>query len=114
MENNTFWGRAKPLIKAHNLTQKQFADFLKIPYVTLKTWIHHDRTPEIREAYAVAFALGVTLDYLLSGKDRDLTAMRLREIEARKAAVRIQKLLGQIQEELSRMRPLPEAKKVRK
>ena len=111
MENDTFWGRVKPLIKAHNMSQRQFADFLGIPYNTLKTWIRYDRLPEIRGAYAVAYALGVTLDYLLHGKDRDITAMRLREIETRKAVSRIQGLLEQIQKELSQMRPLPEQKK---
>ena len=111
MENNTFWGRAKPLIKAHKLTQQQFADFLGVPFNTLKTWMLRDRIPEIRGAYAIAFALGVTLDYLLHGKDRDLTAIRLREIEARIAVSRAGMLLEQIQKELSQVRPAPASTK---
>jgi len=106
MNNNTFWGRAKPLIKAHNLSQKQFADRMKIPYGTLKTWLFQNRTPDIDAAYAIAYALGVTLDYLMSGKDKNITELRLKEIEARKALGRIQRQLDKMQEELRKMRPL--------
>ena len=106
MKKDTFWGRAKPLIKALNMTQQQFADYLGISYYTLRGWIYHERTPEILAAYNVAIALGVTLDYLLVGKDRDIAGKRLMEIETRKAAARVMKLADQIHEEISQMRPL--------
>jgi len=50
--------------------------------------------------------LGVTLDYLLVGKDRDIAGKRLMEIETRKAAARVMKLADQIHEEISQIRPL--------
>ena len=106
MKNDTFWGRAKPLIKAHNMTQGQFADFLGIPYGTFKGWIRFDRVPDLSTAYAIAYALGVTLDYLFSGKDRDIAAKRLWEIEARKAADRVLELTKKIEKEMLLLRPL--------
>ena len=106
MNNNTFWGRAKPLIKALNMTQKQFADYLGYSYNTLKGWIQFNRVPDLSAAYNVAYALGVTLDYLLSGKDRDIAAKRLWEIEARKAATRVLELSEKIQKEMLLLRPL--------
>ena len=106
MEKNTFWGRAKPLIKTHNMTQKQFADFLGIPYETFKGWLRFDRVPDLSTAYSIAYALGVTLDYLFSGKDRDIAAKRLWEIEARKAADRILVLTKKIEKEMLLLHPL--------
>ena len=113
MNNNTFWGRVKTLMRAHNITQSQFAEFLGISLHTFKAWMHYKRIPDTVAAYKIAYALGVTLDYLISGKNRDIAAMRSREIEARKASVRIQGLLDQINEELRFLRPLP-VKKTKK
>ena len=102
----TFWERAKPLIKAHNLTQREFADHLGISYFTLRGWIHHKRIPELSAAYDIALVLGVTLDYLISGKDKNFAARRLKEIEVRKASGRVLKLTEQMQKELNKIRPL--------
>ena len=106
MNNNTFWGRAKPLIKALNMTQKQFAGHLGFSHHTVRNWIYCDRLPELSAAYDIAYVLGVTLDYLMTGKDRDIAGIRLREIETRKAAARALEKMEEIQEQLLLMRPL--------
>ena len=108
MDKDTFWGRAKPLIKAHNMTQEQFAKRLGFSPHTVRNWIYHNRVPELSAAYDIAFTLGVTLEYLLGGKNKDITEIRLREIESRKAAARILKMMEKIQEQLLLMRPLAE------
>jgi len=95
-------------MKAHNLTQRQFAEQLGISHHTVRGWIHYDRVPELSAAYAIAYAMGVSLEYLLGGKEKNITELRLKELELRKSAGRILKLMDKIQEELKRMRPLTE------
>ena len=108
MDKDTFWGRAKPLIKAHNMTQRQFAEHMGFSPHTVRNWIYYDRVPELSAAYDIAFTLGVTLEYLLGGKNKDITEIRLKEIDSRKAAGRILKMMEKIQEQLQLMRPLAE------
>jgi len=106
MENNNFWSRVKPLIKAHNMTQKQFAEHLGFRYHTFRNWIHYERVPTLQDSYDIALSLGVTLDYLLSGKNRDLADIRKREIELRKTAGKVLKMTKDIQKQLLLMRPI--------
>ena len=108
MEDIHFWRRTKALMKAHNMTQKQFAEHLGISLNTVRSWIYHDRVPELSAAYAIAYAMGVSLEYLLGGKDKDITVLRLKELKLRKAAGRILKKIDKIQIELKQMRPLAE------
>ena len=110
-DKNTFWGRAKPLIKAHKMTQKQFAEYMGISINTLEGWIKYDRVPETTMAYSIAVTLGVTLNYLLGGKERDIATARLKELEARNAAARIAELSRQIMKEAQKLRPLGASKR---
>ena len=107
MNNNSFWTRAKPLIKALNMTQRQFAEHMGFSHHTVRNWIYCDRVPEFSAAYDIAYTLGVTLDYLMTGKDRDIAGVRLREIEIRKTAALVMEKTEEIQEQLLLMRPLP-------
>ena len=95
-----FWTRVKQLIKAAGMNQEKFAAYIDIPLGTFQGWIHHNRLPEAKTACDIASALGVTVEYLVRGKDRDLANIRLRELAARKAAERIEKLLRQIEREI--------------
>lgn len=88
------------------MTHAQFAEHIGISPNTFRNWIHYNRVPELTAAYEIAYSLGVSLEYLLGGKDRDMAEMRLREVEARKAAAKIQKMLGEIQKQLKVIRPL--------
>ena len=106
MENNTFWGRVKPLLKAHKMTQKQFAEYMGISVNTLSGWIRHDRVPDTSTAYEMAVVLGVTLNYLLGGREAEIANWRFKELAAREAAARILELAGKIQEEVNKLRPL--------
>ena len=103
---DTFWDRTKLLIKASNMTQKQFSEYIDISYNTFKNWIYNDRIPPFVNAYDIALALGVSLDYLMTGKDRDLTAKRLKELESRKAAGRLLKMMDKMQKQINQMRPI--------
>ena len=88
------------------MTQKQFAERMGFSHHTLRNWMYCERIPEFSAAYDIAYTLGVTLDYLMTGKDRDLAGIRLREIEARKAAALALEKVEEIQEQLLLMRPL--------
>ena len=97
-------------MKAYNMTQKQFADHLGVSVHTVKSWVYNDRVPELSTASAIAFALGVSLEYLLRGKDTEITEIRLTVIESRKAASRILELTEEIQKQLMIIRPLVNSK----
>ena len=101
-----FWERVKPLIKAHKMTHKQFAEYLGIPLNTFSGWIKNKRIPDTGTAYEMAVVLGVTLNYLLGGREAEITDWRLKELAARDAAARIQKLAAQVQDEVLKLRPL--------
>ena len=88
------------------MTQKQFAEFLGIPVNTLYGWIRYNRIPDTPTAYDMAVVLGVTLNYLLGGREAEIADWRLKELAARDAAARILKLAAQIQEETAKLRPL--------
>ena len=90
------------------MTQEQFAKRLGFSPHTVRNWIYHNRVPELSAAYVVAFTLGVTLEYLLGGKDKEMAELRLREIESRKTAGRILKMIERVREQLLLMRPLPD------
>ena len=106
MDGKTFWGRAKPLIKAHHMTYKQFAEYLGISLNTFYGWIKYERIPHISTAYAIAVSLGVTLNYLLGEKERDITRARLKELEARRQAAEAIKLAKKMIKEMKKLRPL--------
>jgi len=106
MKEETFWDRTLPLIKAHGMSIKEFTRFSGFPYSTFRGWIYHKRVPHISDSNRIAFALGVTLGYLLNGKDRNVAALRLRELDFRKSAARIQALADEIQKEINLLKPL--------
>jgi transcriptional regulator with XRE-family HTH domain len=106
MDNNTFWGRVRPLIKAQKMTHRQFAEYLGVPANTFHGWVRYNRIPDTSTAYDIAIALGVTLNYLLGGMEAQIADWRLKELTAREAAAKILKLADQIQEEAAKLRPL--------
>jgi len=103
---DTFWRRVKPLIKAHKMTHKQFSEYMGIPLNTLKGWMRYERIPDTGTAYEIAVVLGVTLNYLLGGREAEIADWRRKELTARDAAARILELASQIEEEASKLRPL--------
>jgi transcriptional regulator with XRE-family HTH domain len=106
MDNNSFWGRVKPLLKAHKMTQKQLAEYMGISINTLQSWIKYDRVPDSSTAYEMAIVLGVTLNYLLGGREANIADWRVKELTAREAAARILELTEQIEKETKKLRPL--------
>ena len=100
-----FWARAKRLIKAHKLSQKDFAEYVGIPISTFWGWIHRNCIPDATRACAIAQALGVTVEYLVTGIDDFNAEDRMRRTEERKSATEeIRKLALRIGGETERLR----------
>ena len=106
MEDGNFWDRVKPLLKAHKMTQKQLAEYMGISVHTLTNWIRYKRIPDTGTAYEMAIVLGVTLNYLMGGREAEIADWRRKELAAREAAAQIMELAARIQTEARKLRPL--------
>ena len=106
MDDDNFWVRVKQLLKAHKMTQKQLAEYMGISVYTLTNWIRYNRVPDSGTAYEIAVVLGVTLNYLLGGREAEIADWRRKELAAREAAGHIMELTAQIQKEVGKLRPL--------
>jgi len=103
MTTKAFWNRVKKLIKAHKITQKQFAEYLNIPLGSLQGMIHHERMPVLDFALDMATVLGVSVEYLANGKDKEAADRRRKELADRQSAIQISKLTAQIQKEAEKI-----------
>jgi transcriptional regulator with XRE-family HTH domain len=63
-----FWERVKNEVKAQNTTQEWLAKKADIIPGTIKQQIHHNRLPDVEQGQKMAIALGVTVEYLVTGK----------------------------------------------
>ena len=106
MDGKIFWSRARPIIKAQNMTLKQYAQYMGISVNTLYGWIKHDRVPELSMAYNIAVTLGVNLDYLFGSRETTLAKARLKELAARRSAAQALKLAKRLIKEVEKIRPL--------
>ena len=104
MDTELFWIRVKNLMKAHKINQTNFAKHLDIPVSTFYSWLQYNRSVEVGTAYSMAAALGVSVEYLVTGEDGKSAEIRLKQTEERKtASARIRKLVGIIQEETEKL-----------
>ena len=99
-----FWQRVINLQKAHRISIDSLALYIGISPSTFKGWIYKDRIPIATHSCDIADALGVSVEYLVRGKDGTAQEKRMRQVQDRKAAaVRIKKLaiaLGNTAEQL--------------
>jgi transcriptional regulator with XRE-family HTH domain len=68
---NVFWGRVKQLIKKKNTTQAKVAEACGVPLETFHGWIYKGIYPTVLGAYYLSRVLGVSIDYLVAGKDKE-------------------------------------------
>ena len=66
---DSYWGRVKGLQRAHKISQNDLAEYTGIPIRTLWGWIYRDCIPDASRACLIAQALGVTVEYLVTGVD---------------------------------------------
>lgn len=92
-----FWKRVKYLIKTHKTSQEEVAELIGIPLGTFKNWIYNNRLPDIQTGCDLAVVLGVTVDFLVYGKNRKIIQERMsRLLERKTAAGQITKLAKDI------------------
>ena len=57
-------------MKAHKISQKNLAQTICLKYSTLRFWLSYGYYPDVKTAYDIATTLGVSMEYLLTGKDK--------------------------------------------
>ena len=65
----SFWERLKQEIKEKNTTQAWLAATTGVSFGTLRKWLTNKTMPNADQAVAIARALGVTVEYLVTGTD---------------------------------------------
>jgi len=81
-----FWDRVKKLVKAHKITYAEFAKYIGISHNTFKGWISNNRIPDAYTTFDISTALGVTVEYLVTGTDGRASKNREKEAFERKTA----------------------------
>ena len=88
-----FWERVQSLQKAHKISLDNLAEYVGVLPNTLKGWIYKDRIPNAYCSCDIADALGVTVEYLVRGRNGAAEELRMQQVEERKtASTRITKL----------------------
>jgi len=99
-----FWKRVHEELKAHKISRKKFAEFINVPYSTFNSWLKNGRSLEVYTAYNIASALGVNLEYLLTGIDGKNAEERLKQTEERKTVkTSMEKLIRKMRKELVKL-----------
>ena len=83
MNIRQFWKRVNDEIKIRKLSRKSFAESVNIPYNTFKSWLHYERSVEVGTAYDIAKALGVSIEYLITGNKPEKSSRKDAEIRRR-------------------------------
>lgn len=71
MERENFWNRVKALIKQSNTTQRGLSETCGFHSRAIEAWISKNTFPDVFEAFTIAQALGVSVEYLVTGKETD-------------------------------------------
>jgi transcriptional regulator with XRE-family HTH domain len=97
---STFWKRVKELIRAHRISQENFAAYVGMNYNTFKSCLYFDRIPDVLTGHRMATALGVSLEYLITGDNGKAMEDRKKQTLIRKnAAKEIQKMARKIEKD---------------
>jgi len=104
MDTIKFWKRVRTQIRAHKVSQTQLAEHIGLNPRTFQGWIYHNRLPDIDSALLIAAALGVGVEYLVTGQDGKAMMIRAQQVEERKiAAARIKKMIRAMRQEIKRV-----------
>lgn len=69
---DNFWDRVNSLIKEKGIDQQKLADLCEINYQTFRGWRTHKTYPDALKTYKIANALGVSVEYLVSGNETNI------------------------------------------
>lgn len=68
-----FWNNVKTLLLQKNIHQKDFAELLGVNVLTLKNQMSRNILPDVVTAHKIATELNTTVEFLVSGKEREIT-----------------------------------------
>ena len=74
MRISTFWQRVRALMKEKQVSQAAAAKICGVPLSTFKRWISKNTIPTLDVASAISRYFGISLDYLVYGKEEDQIA----------------------------------------
>ena len=74
MDTKAFWKRIKLLAREKNVTQVVLAKAIGMPLDTLKHWISRDFIPPLDYTVALSEYFGVSIHYLVYGKEANFSA----------------------------------------
>ena len=83
MDGISSWRNVNKLIKAQNTTQEAIAKTCAINFGTFKNRSSKKIVPDAIEAYKIAQALGVSVEYLVTGSDTNPAERELKELKER-------------------------------
>ena len=66
-----YWCRLKELLKSQKITQEKLCKSCGISIATFVSWIHNERLPDLNSAVKIAAFLNTSVEYLVTGEDRN-------------------------------------------
>ena len=81
MKEEYFWKRVKLILKERGYTQKQTAMACGVPLGTFYGWLAKSILPPVKNSVFLAKFLGVSVEYLVTGKKPDI-ADHIRKLSA--------------------------------
>jgi len=92
-------------MRAHRISQKNFAEYTGIPYRTLIGWMYRNIIPDASRAVLIAEALGTTVEYLVRGTGSVHIEDHMQKTHDRKtAAEEIDKLIAKLDEQAKKLK----------
>jgi transcriptional regulator with XRE-family HTH domain len=79
MTIKAFWAQIKSLLKQKGISQESAARMCKVSINTWYGWASKEMLPHVSYCKRIAEILGISLDYLVTGKQPD-TAAQIKEI----------------------------------
>ena len=70
MKKILFWDHVKFLNRKKGVTQTSLAKACGVPISTFKYWIQKNFYPSVMDAFIIAKKLGVTMEFLVTGKEK--------------------------------------------
>lgn len=81
MDNKNFWKRVDDLVVTSGMNYKVLSEKSGIPYITIMNQKNqYSRLPKLEDALSLAQALGVSVEYLLTGKEPAPRYARIQDI----------------------------------
>ena len=69
MDAKYFWQRVKKSLSESKKTQRELSEYLGMPLRTLENWMGRGIYPLVPEGYRIAEYLGLSVGFLLTGKE---------------------------------------------